>query len=209
MKRIALAVAVLLVASQFALPRLASSRLRSELAPTGTVTAVEVHAFPALKLLFERADSVDVRMSDAKIGSGDLADRLAETARTDSLDARAEVATLGPLKLRDVRLSKDGDALTGEASLTEADLAAALPVDLGLRPVSSADGALVMEADVGPVTVRARLSASDGALMIAPDGLLGGLASVRVFDDPRVRVLGVGAQSRADGFTVSASAELR
>jgi hypothetical protein len=208
-KRLALAVAVLLVASQFALPRLASSRLRSELAPTGTVTAVEVHAFPALKLLFERADSVDVRMSDARIGAGDLADRLAATERTDSLDARVEIASLGPLKLRDVRLSKDGDALRGEASLTEADLAAALPVDLGLRPVSSVDGALVMEAEVGPVTVRARLSASDGALLIAPDGLLGGFASVSVFDDPRVRVLGVAAQSRADGFTVSARAELR
>ena len=71
------------------------------------------------------------------------------------------------------------------------------------------DGALVMEADVGPVAIRARLSASDGALLIAPDGLLGGFASVRVFDDPRVRVVSVGAQPQADGFTVVARAELR
>jgi hypothetical protein len=208
-KRLALGVAVLLVASQFALPRLASSRLRSELAPTGTVTSVRVHAFPALKLLFQRADSVEVRMSRARLGAGDLADRIARTKRTHSLDARVAIATLGPLKLRDVRLAKDGDALRGEASLTQADLAAALPIDLGLRPVSSADGALVMEADVGPVSIRARLSASDGALLIAPDGLLGGFAAVPVFSDPRVRVLSVGARSQADGFTVVARADLQ
>jgi hypothetical protein len=207
-KRLALALLVLLAASQIALPRVASSRLRSELRATGTVTAVEVHAFPALKLLFERADSVDVRLSSATVGSGDLADQLAGTHRTGSLDASVDRLELGPLSLRDVALHKDGVELEGEASLTRADLAAALPVDLGLRPVSSQDGALVMEADVGPVTVRARLSASDGALLIAPDGLLGGFASVRVFDDPRIQVLSIGARPTADGFTVVTKARL-
>ncbi len=209
MKRIALGVAaVLLVASQLLLPRLAESRLRSELAPLGEVVSVHVSAWPALKLLVERADSVDVRLRSATLGAGDLADQLAGTSRTGSLDARVDTATLGPLTLRDVSLIKEDDSLTGSASLTDADLAAALPVDLGLRPVSSADGALVMEAQVGPVAVRARLSASGGALVIAPDGLLGGFASVRVFDDPRVRVVSVGATSDAAGFTVVARARL-
>jgi hypothetical protein len=207
-KRLALGVAALLVASQLLLPRLAESRLRGELEPVGDVASVHVSAWPALKLLFERADSVDVHLSTGTVGGGDLADRLAATSRTHALDAQVDRLLLGPLALRDVRLVKDGDDLTGSASLTEADLAAALPVDLGLRPVSSSGGALVMEAEVGPVTVRARLSASDGALLIAPDGLLGGFASVRVFDDPRVRVLSVGAQSRTDGFTVTARARL-
>jgi hypothetical protein len=207
-KRLALGVAALLVASQLLLPRLAESRLRSELAKTGSVTSVEVHAFPALKLLVKRADSVRVRMRTARIGAGDLGDRLAGTRRTHSLDARVTTASLGPLKLRDVRLEKDGDELSGSASLDDSDLQSALPVDLGLHPVSSSDGALVMEADVGPVAIRARLSASDGALLIAPDGLLGGFASVRVFDDPRVRVLSVAAEDRANGFTVVGRARL-
>jgi hypothetical protein len=201
-------VAALLFASQIVLPQLAESRLRSELAATGTVTSVHVSAFPALKLLFEKADSVRVRMSRARVGAGDIADELDSTRRTHDLDVSVDTFTLGPLQLRDVSLRKHGDALTGEASLTEADLADALPVDLGLRPVSSADGALVMEADVGPVAVRARLSANDGALLIAPDGLFGGFASITVFDDPRVHVLSVGARSRADGFTVVTRARL-
>jgi hypothetical protein len=201
-------VAALLFASQVFLPRLAESRVRDELASTGHVTSVEVHAFPALKLLFEKADSVTVRMSSASLGTGDIGERLASTRRTDKLSVSVDTFRLGPLKLRDVSLHKAGSRLTGEASLTQADLSAALPVDLGLRPVSSADGALVMEADVGPVAVRGRLSATDGALRIAPEGLLGGFASVTVFQDRRVRVLSVGARSRPGGFTVVARGQL-
>lgn len=212
MRRLAIGAAVLvlalLVLAQVGLPALAERSLRSQLAATGRVVAVEVSAFPAIKLLFHRADDVRVHLANARLGAGDLADRLDETRDTGSLDARVDVLDLGPLKLRDLRLRKEGSRLRGEASVTQADLQAALPVDLGLEPVSSGDGALVMEAAVGPVTVRARLSASDGALLIAPDGLLGGFASVRVFDDPRVEVTGVGAQPRAGGFTLTASGRL-
>ena len=188
----------LLVASQFVLPLSPRRACASELNGHGERHVGDVSAFPALKLLVERADSVRVRMSRARIGTGDLADRLASTtphaidstsASTRSPSARCRCATCS--------CSKDGDALAGEASLTRADLAAALPVDLGLRPVASEDGALVMEADVGPVSVRARLSASDGSAAIAPDGLLGGFAALTVFEDPRVRRASPSAPSRA------------
>lgn len=205
---LAVFVAALLFASQLLLPRLAEQRVRSELASTGSVTSVEVHAFPALKLLFQRASSVKVHMSAARLGTGDIADRLDSTRRTGKLDVRVDTFSLGPLRLRDVRLRKSGARLEGEASLDQADLEAALPVDLGLRPVRSDDGALVLEADVGPISVRARLSAVDGALRIAPDGLLGGFASVTVFEDPRVRITSVGARPRAGGFTVVTRARL-
>jgi hypothetical protein len=79
---------------------------------------------------------------------------------------------------------------------------------VGLTPVAAGDGQLVLEAVAGPLSVRARLSARDGALVIAPDGLLGGFASLTVFSDRRVRVTGVGARSRADGFTVTATGAL-
>lgn len=205
---LAVFVAGLLVLSQVALPPLAERRLRAELRSTGTVTSVDVSAFPALKLLGEKADSVRVRMSRARVGSGDIADQLAGTDRTDSLDASVAVLELGPLEVRDVTLKKDGSSLIGTASLTAADLASALPVDLGLEPVSSSDGALVLRATVGPVTADARLSASDGALLIAPDGLLGGFASLTVFKDERIRVTSVGARGDADRFTVVARARL-
>ena len=205
---LAVFVASLLALSQVGLPVLAERSVRSELAETGTVTSVEVHAFPALKLLGKRADSVRVRMSQARVGSGDLADRIAETDRTGSLDVRVDTFALGPLRLRDVSLRKRGKSLSGSASLQTADLSAALPVDLGLRPVPSADGALVMEAQVGPVTVRARLSTDDGAVVIAPEGLLGGFATLTLFKDRRVRVTSVGARSIPGGFTVVARGRL-
>jgi hypothetical protein len=201
-------VAAVLFASQLLLPRLAESRLRSELASTGTVASVHVSAFPALKLLFAKADSVRVRMRRARVGVGDLGARLASTRRAARLSVVIDVLALGPLRLRDVTLRKSGARLAGSASVTRADLSAALPVDLGLHPVASGGGALVMEADVGPVAVRARLSAQDGALRIAPDGLLGGFASVTVFRDPRVRVLGVGAAATGAGFTLTANGAL-
>lgn len=212
MKRPAIGAAVIVVAllvlAQVALPRLAERSLRSQLRPTGRVLSVHVSAFPALKLLFHRADDVRVHLADARLGVGDLADRLDTTRDTGSLDARVDRLDLGPLALRDLRLRKDGSRLDGQASVSQADLESALPVDLGLTPVESGDGALVMRAAVGPVTVRARLSASDGALLIAPDGLLGGFASVRVFEDPRLEVTGVGARPRAGGFTLTASGRL-
>lgn len=202
-------VLALLALAQVGLPLLAERAVRGELAAVGEVDSVDVTAFPALKLLFEEADSVRVRMAEASVGTGDLGARLASTERVDSLDVAIDVLSLGPLEVRDVGLRKDGDSLVGSASLTTADLEAALPVDLGLTPVESADGALVLEATVGPVAVRARLSASDGALLIAPDGLLGGFASLTVFDDPRVRVTSVRAEPFADGFTIVANATLQ
>jgi LmeA-like phospholipid-binding len=204
----AVLVVALLVLSQVGLPLLAESRLRSELDETGDVTSVDVSAFPALKLLFQRADSVRVRMSSASVGVGDLGDRLASTSRAEKLDFSVDSLSLGPLQIRDVSLTKDGDDLQGMASVTSSDLEAALPVDLGLHPVESSDGALVMEAEVGPIAVRGRLSDSDGALLIAPDGLLGGFASLTVFDDPRVEIDGVTAQPYPDGFTIVTNATL-
>lgn len=195
---LAVFVAALLVASQVLLPIVAEDRLRGELSDTGRVTSIQVSAFPALKLLGERADSVRVRLSSATIGTGDLGDRLASTARTDRLDARVDSLSLGPLKVRNVTLRKRGSALTGSASVRSADL----PV--GIRPISSSGGTLVLEADVGPLSARARLSASDGALIVAPDGALGGLASLTLFEDPRVEVRSVSATGNADAFTINA-----
>jgi hypothetical protein len=211
MRRVTFAVTVLVAllgAAQLVLPRLAQDRVRDELRASGTVLSVRVSAFPAIKLLFDRADRVEVHVGEATAAPGRLAELIDSTRRTRELDARADVLRIGPLVLRDLRLRKDGERLDGEAAVRQADLSAALPVEVGLRPVQSADGALVLEATAGPFAVRARLSASDGALVIAPDGLLGGFASLTVFSDPRVAVTAVGARARPDGFTLTARGRL-
>ena len=209
--RVAAGIAVLVAAfgaTEYFLPRQAERRVRDELRDTAKVEDVEVSAFPALKLLFGHADRVDVRVDEATAGTGKLAELLASTKRTDELRATVRTLHLGPLVMRDLWLRKEGAQLRGEAALTQGDLAAALPPAIGLQPVAAGDGQLVLEVAAGPISARARLSARDGALVIAPDGLLGGFASLTVFSDRRVRVTGVGARSRADGFTVTATGAL-
>jgi hypothetical protein len=211
-KRLGIGVAVVLglvVVTQLALPPIAERYVRSEITKNGgTVESVHVSAFPAIKLAWRHADRVTVRLSKAKLGVGDLAQELDRTSGIRRLDASVGEMDLGPLRLSDLELHKRGERLTGAASVTKEALSAALPVDVGLKPVEASGGSLVLQANIGPVTARARLSAADGKLRIAPDGLLGGFASLTVFSDPRVAVTGVGARPRADGFTLTAVGRL-
>src|SRR3954451_6646273 len=86
----------------------------------------------------------------ARAGPGRLAELLDSTRQTDKLRATVATLVLGPLVLRDLRLRKDGSHLAGEAGVTQEDLAAAMPPGVGLRPVASQDGSLVLEAQAGP-----------------------------------------------------------
>jgi hypothetical protein len=212
MLRAALALLGLLVAAlvggQLALPRVAERRISHDLEKTGEVRRVSVEALPAFKLLFRRADRVEIDMAEARAGTGKLAQLLRRTSGAREVDARVDLVTVGPLQLRGVALRKDHNRLSGEATVSDADLAAALPSRLALRPVEDPAGELVLEASAGVVTVRARLSARVGALVIAPEGLLGGLGSLTVFRDSRVHVSDVGSKVGDDGFTLTASGRL-
>jgi hypothetical protein len=208
-----LGVVALLVVAQLVLPGVGESRLRDRLGRDGKVTHLEVHAFPAVKLLWHRADRVVVRMRGASAGTGRLADLLASTRDAGEVDARADEMKVSLLRLRDARLRKRGDRLEGRATVTTADLNSALPPGFTLRPVAAGGGALVFEgtANVLGATIRARavVAARDGKLLVAPDVPFGGLAALTVFSDPRVEVQGVGAYSTPDGFTLTANARLR
>jgi len=210
----AAAAAALALASQPLLPLLAERRLRSDLERVGEVDAVDVRAFPALQLLNGRADRVRVRMSRSEAGQRRLADLLDGARRTERLDARVRELNAGPLRLRDAALRKDGDLLVGEAGVTETDLAAALPPGLDLRPVASGGGELLFEGTASAfgrsVTLRARVAAIDGNLIVQPDVPLGGLAALTVFSDERLAVEGVAARTRpGGGFVLAARARLR
>ena len=212
MRRIAYvlwAVIALLVVAQLVLPPLAERYVRREVRSNGgVVDSVDVSAFPAVQLLWRHADRITLKLRSAKLGVGDLAGELERTKGVGRLDATIATMALGPLQLQDIALHKRGARLEGEAAVTRQALADALPVDVGLKPVEADAGGLVLEGSLGPVTARARLSASDGALRIAPEGLLGGLASLTVFDDRRVWVQSVGARERPDGFTLTATGRL-
>ena len=102
------------------------------------VERVDISALPAVKLLFGRADRVVVRMSEVVAQPERFADLLASTKAAGELDARAESVLVGPITLTGFRMSKDGDRLSLGAVLPAAALSSALPVDVGLRPVTAA-----------------------------------------------------------------------
>jgi hypothetical protein len=207
-----LVVVAALVAAQLILPGVSEQRLRDRLGRNGRVTRVEVHSFPAIKLLWSRADRVVVRMSSASAGTGKVADLLASAGDTGELDARVAELKVTLLRLGDVRLRKRGDRLDGRATVTTADLSSSLPPGFTLRPVAAGGGALVFEGTATFLgrTLRARAvaAARDGKLLVAPDVPFGGLVALTVFADPRVTVEDVGAQVAADGFTLTARGRL-
>lgn len=229
----------LLVAAQVALPRIATDGLRSRLGRHGEVLAVSVSAFPALELLWGHADSVTLTMRsygsaptatpDAAAlqqtdptGSANqldpqmrLANLLASTASTNSLEARIEHFRSGRVSLNEVVLTKHGSQLEASGLLTSAALRAALPDLLTLVPLSSPRGELLFRAGADVLGVRAsvaaRLVAHKGAVVIQPDlvGLFPSFFSITIFRDPRILVESVHSQAVKLGWQLTATARLQ
>jgi len=93
-------VLAVLIVAQLALPGIAASRLRDQLARSGTVLSVQVSAFPAIKLLWHHADKVVIRMGRYQSGASDLGNRLSDAAGVGTIDASAQELDSGALTLR-------------------------------------------------------------------------------------------------------------
>jgi hypothetical protein len=116
------------------------------------------------------------------------------------------------VKLHDATLRKRGDQLSGSARVTEAELRAALPILEGVTPIASANGTLTLRGTATlfglSATIDATVQADNGRLTVAPDVPFGGFATLILFDNPHIRVQGVGATPTSDGFEVTAHARL-
>lgn len=218
MRRLAgLAVVALIVlvlgVGQLVLPAVATDSLRDRLARSGQVLQVHVHAFPAVKLLWHRPDSVVIRLGRYRSASGQLGESLGETAEVGHLDASAQEVDAGLLTLRHATLRKRGDLLTGTADINVSDLRGALPILQSVTPVASGAGTLTLRGTATlfgvSATVDATVKAHNGALVVQPDVPLGGLATITVFSNPHVDVQDVAAAPAAGGFSVTATARLR
>ena len=206
-------VVVGLVIAQLVLPGIAAHRLRERLARSGRVLDVQVSAFPAIELLWHHADSVVVRMASYRAVPASLPATLGQSGDVGSLRASAQVFRDGLLTLHDASLVKQGSQLSGRAVVAESDLRAAAPFLTSVTPVASADGNLTLRGTATllglSATVDATVSAQDGKLVVAPDVPFGGLATITVFSDPRIRVQGVRAAPAPRGFSVRGTAVLR
>ncbi len=202
-----------LVVAQLVLPGIAQQRLRDRLSRSGTVLKVQVQAFPAIKLLWHRADKVVIQMANYRSSTGHLGGLLDQAADVGSLDASAQVLTSGLLTLRNASLTKRGDELVGRATVTEADLRAAVPFLDSVQPVASDNGQLTLRGTATllgvTATVDATVGPQGGHLVVTPDVPFGGLATVTVFSDPHVEIQSVTASSVPGGFSVTARARVR
>ena len=210
----ALVVIVLLLAiAQLVLPGIAAQVLRDRLSRSGTVQKVEVDAFPAIELFWHQADRVVVRMGRYHSNPATLSRTLSEIADTGSLNASANQLDTGLLTFRDARLIKRGGDLSATATITDADLKAALPVLDSVTPVGSSGGQLTLQGTATVLGVTATIDVTvgprNGALVAAPDLPFGGLATITLFSNPRIAVQGVAATRAPGGFEVRAAASLR
>lgn len=203
---VAVAVVVALAVAQLVLPGIAAQRLRDQLARSGQVLEVEVHAFPAIELLWHHADSVVIRLGHYRSNPAQLGISLDQSGDVGSLRASASELDTGLLTLRDATLVKRGNQLSASATVTEADLRAALPILASLKPVASANGQLTLEGTASllglTASVDATVRADDGQLEVSPDIPFGGLATITVFSNPHLAVESIGATAVPGGFSV-------
>lgn len=210
-------VLALLILAQVLLPGYAGRRLTSDLEDGGTGVHVDVSAFPAVKLLAHRADSVTVsiaRLRAGATGSGtSVADLLARTKATDDLDVHVGVVEDRLLRLHDVRLHKRGDRLTGSVRLRRADVDDALPQALRVSGRSAGGDRLSVSGRTSVfgrrVAARASILTDRGRIVLRPEGIpLASLVAVPIFSDPRVAIDGLAARPTPGGFALAARGHL-
>jgi hypothetical protein len=211
------ALVVLLGLAQLFLPKLAASRISSRVGRYGKVTSVHVSAWPAVKLLWSEADSVDVRATRLSVSPSQTGELLEEAKGVHDLDLRAQSAHEGPLPVSDVRLRKRGDALQASAFASSADVQAALPAGFGVQLLGSSEGKVEVRASGGlfglGASVDAVAEASEGKLVVRPRGLFESL-KLTLFSQPHVALERLGARAAsgaegASGYELEASATLR
>jgi hypothetical protein len=208
-----LVLALALVVAQLVLPGIAAQRLRDRLSASGQVRSVSVSAFPAVELLWNHADSVDVHLGRYRSSPAALTRLLNEAAGVSKLRVTASELDTGLLTLRDATLVKSGRRLSGSANVTETDLHTALPVLNAVTPVASGGGRIVLQGSATvfgvTATVDVTVAPHNGALLLTPNVPFGALAAIRLFSDPRIAVEGVSASRTANGFSVSAFGRTR
>ncbi len=194
---------LVLALAQLLLPRLAVSRISSRVGRYGSVHSASVEAWPAIKLLWGSADTVRVAAADLSLSPAQAAALLWEAHGAQTMQVSAAGLQLGPLRLSEASLHKRGNALSGEAFASDADVAAALPPGIGVQLLASEGGRVEVRVSgrlfgVGSA-IDAVAEARAGELVVHPLGLLLQGLSLTLFSDPHVYVEGVAASAAAGG----------
>ncbi len=209
---------LVVVLAQAVLPTLAAHRVKAQVAKYGSVESVSVKAFPAIELLWGKADSVDVAAGSLSVPSSEVAKLLWESHGVSDVTMSARAATLtaiptlaNGITVTDLHTEKRGSEIRASASLTQRQLDEALPSGFRIEPIGSSNGQIEARASGGlfgvQTTIDAIVKVSEGRLVTQPKGLpFGGFVTLTLFSDPHLRVRSVGLSvERADPLTYGLS----
>jgi len=197
------ALLAVLVLLQLLLPGFAASTIRSRVGRYGSVLSASVSAFPAVELLWGSAERVVVRAGSLRLTPAQSAKLVWEGRGVARVDAGAASVRVGPLHLSGVAFSQRGKSLRGEASVSPADVRAALPAGIALQLAGSGGGEVRVRVSGGFFGVAGSLAAiargEGGALVARPQAPAFAALRLTLFSDPHIYVEGVGATPLADG----------
>jgi hypothetical protein len=217
---------VLLVVAQFLLPVIAEKVVRDRAGKYGNIKSANISAFPAIELLWGKADSASMTAGHLSVTQAQLKEltkQLWQARGVKKADVRAEQATVHlsglahGLTATDLHAVKQGPRIEGSATVTQQSLNEAMPNGFHVQPVASNDGQVELEASGGLFGVNASIGAvikpDEGRLVAEPQGIpFAALGSITLIDDQHVYVESV-ALDRAQGepatYKLSFAASLR
>jgi hypothetical protein len=217
------ALVLLVVLAQAFLPALAAKRVEDRVARYGTVHSAHVSAFPAVELLWGKADSVTVHAGALTVSATQIGSLMWEaravhdmTLTAASVNIRAAALPAG-LTMSGVRMEKRGSFISTSATLTQKQLDGALPSGFRVQPIASGEGEMQVRASGGLFGVQASIEALvrplEGKLVAEPRGFpLAGIATVTLFSDPHLKVQSIGVRVLSQtplAYGLSLSAILR
>lgn len=194
-----LLVVVLLAVSQAVLPGLAAQRVRDLMKPYGGVEHVAVSAFPALELLWGKADHASATARALTLSEQQAMKLTWEGRGVRNTDLRVAALTLripglpAGMVLHDVVVRKRGDLISTEGTLRQADIDRASPAGFHLQLLPSEAGTVRVSASGSlfgiAATVEALAAAQEGRLVAQPLNIpFGQFISLTLFSDPHVHL---------------------
>ena len=181
-------IALLALGSQVAIPAFVSSRVEDRLTEKGGSAHVEVHAFPAVRLIGGDGDRLQIRGENLKFDlptkSGDVFDKL---DGFDEVDTQLTQVQTGPFRIARFGLKRgDGERtyhLTMQASSTPNEVGQYAGGQIG-GPLGgflsrfAGSGILPFSNDPIPVTIDARVRSNGGrAEVVTASGDVAGLSA--------------------------------
>ncbi len=172
-------------------------------------------AWPAVKLLWGSADSVTVKASSLRLTTAQTAKVLSESGGAGTVKLIADDVQVGVARASDVTLTKHGEALSAQATVTDQEVREALPEGVQVALLGSSAGAVRVQVSGSlfgiPASVQAVAEAIEGKLIVHPVGALIEALRLTLFDEPRVYLEGVGASELggpSPGYRLTVTASL-